>query len=198
MFLFTKPSEETICDFLTRQGTSRFSYAPVGSSERSEGAHGYVTDHNRILLGHGEEAWKRARKAIDTWQPFHFDWVQLCWPDAAIAQGTNVGVLIKHFGFWSLNAARIAYVFDESSNAMKRYGFAYGTLLEHAEAGEERFSVEWHNQDNSVWYDLFAFSQPRALIARLGNPLVRWQQARFRKASKAAMVMAVGNDPAST
>ena len=43
---------------------------------------------------------------------------------------------------------------------MKRFGFAYGTLREHAESGEERFTVEWSRDDDRVWYDILAFFAP--------------------------------------
>jgi uncharacterized protein (UPF0548 family) len=36
-------------------------------------------------------------------------------------------------------------------------------------AGEERFTVEWRCQDDSLWYDLLAFSLPRHPLARLGR-----------------------------
>ncbi len=191
MFLTAKPSETAIRDFLVRQARSRFSYADVGASALASSPAGYLTDHNRIRLGYGERVWERAVGAIDGWQMFNMGWLQLCWPDSPTVEGTNVAVLIRHFGFWSLNAARIVYTIKEDSGTIKRYGFAYGTLLDHGESGEERFSVEWNGQDDSVWYDLFAFSRPRAMAARLGYPLARWLQRRFREDSKAAMAKAV-------
>jgi uncharacterized protein (UPF0548 family) len=36
---------------------------------------------------------------------------------------------------WWLNACRIVYVVDEEG-PVKRFGFAYGTLPEHAESGK--------------------------------------------------------------
>jgi uncharacterized protein (UPF0548 family) len=51
-----------------------------------------------------------------------------------------VGVLGRHFGVWSLNACRIAYVIEEVPS-LRRYGFAFGTLPGHVERGEERFTV---------------------------------------------------------
>ena len=71
----------------------------------------------------------------------------------------------------------------------KKYGFAYGTLPDHGERGEERFTVEF-NSDQSVWYDLYAFSQPSTL-ARLAYPFTRILQKRFATDSKAAMERAV-------
>jgi hypothetical protein len=60
-------------------------------------------------------------------------------------------------------------------------------LTDHAECGEERFLVEWHRGDDSVWYDLLAFSRPRHLLARCIYPYVRWLQRRFRLLSGQSM-----------
>jgi uncharacterized protein (UPF0548 family) len=103
--------------------------------------------------------------------------------------GANVAILISHFGFWSLNAARIVYLIEENSPCEK-YGFAYGTLPEHGERSEERFTVEFHNEAESVWYDLFAFSRPN-MAARIAYPLTRSLQWRFAADSKLAMKRAV-------
>jgi hypothetical protein len=78
---------------------------------------------------------------------------------------------------------------DEVANR-RRYGFAYGTLGEHAERGEERFAVEWNREDDTVWYDILAFSRPKSLLAIMGYPLSRSLQRRFAVASKAAMLAA--------
>jgi uncharacterized protein (UPF0548 family) len=90
-----------------------------------------------------------------------------------------------------LNACRIVFLVDEES-PLKRFGFAYGTLAEHAESGEERFTIEWNRDDDRVWYDILAFSRPKQMLARLGYPLSRSLQKRFAEGSKAAMVQAVG------
>ncbi len=119
---------------------------------------------------------------------FDTGWIDLCWPEAPIQAGSTVAVVARHFGFWSMNVARISYVVDESG-AQTRYGFAYGTLAEHAESGEERFLVELL-PDGTVWYDIYAFSRPRGL-ASLGYPFARRLQKRFARDSKAAMLRAV-------
>ncbi len=122
---------------------------------------------------------------------FDMPWVELCWPDASIEEGTTVAILISHLGFWSLNPCRIVYVIQEHG-AHEKFGFAYGTLLEHEEQGEERFTVEFHSSDQSVWYDLYAFSRPN-FLARLGYPLARTLQKRFARDSKTAMQRAVAD-----
>ena len=120
---------------------------------------------------------------------FDIPGIELCWPDAQIEAGSVVAVRASHLGFWSLNACRIVYVLDEMGPAEK-FGFAYGTLQSHAERGEERFSVEFHPSDESVWYDIFAFSRPN-LLAAAGYPIARAIQRRFARESMAAMRRAI-------
>ncbi len=190
MFLLSRPSHAQIEQFISSQSDSNFSYEPVSASVDGSIPLGYNVDHSRILLGHGSPTWHKAVQALRNWKMFEMPWVQLCWPHAPIEPGTNLAILISHFGFWSLNASRIVGVIQDSG-ASERYGFAYGTLLEHSESGEERFSIEWHKHDNSVWYDLLAFSRPRAKLARLAFPLSRMLQRRFAACSKRAMSTAV-------
>jgi uncharacterized protein (UPF0548 family) len=120
---------------------------------------------------------------------FNMPWVRLYWPTAAIQVGTDVAVLVHHFGFYSLNACRIVYVVKEEG-PVARYGFAYGTLAEHAERGEERFTVEWNRSEDKVCYDILAFSRPQKALAKMGYPLSRMLQRRFAQGSKAAMLEA--------
>jgi uncharacterized protein (UPF0548 family) len=63
----------------------------------------------------------------------------------------------------------------------------------HVERGEERFLVE-QTDDNSVWYDIVAFSRPRHLLTKIGYLLVRRLQRRFGRQSAVAMVRAVSHD----
>ena len=151
---------------------------------------GYNIDHNRIRMGSGQDDFQAAINAVKSWKMFDMPWVELCWPDTQIEVGSTVAILVRQFGFWSLNAARIVYVIEEKGD-VDRFGFAYGTLTEHAERGEERFSVEFHRDTREVWYDLFAFSKPNHFLARLGYPLSRMLQRRFAEDSKSAMLRAV-------
>jgi uncharacterized protein (UPF0548 family) len=97
-----------------------------------------------------------------------------------------VAILARSIGLWWLNACRIVMVVDEDG-PVKRFGFAYGTLPDHAGSGEERFLVEWDREDDSVWYDILAFSRPRHFLARLGYPWVRRVQKKFGRESAAVM-----------
>jgi len=185
MFSLQPPAEARIRGMLEFQRTVEFSYAEVGATAKSP-PRGYNVDHERYLLGQGAIAFSRAKLAIQRWEMFHNGWTQLCWPDASIRSGTNVAMLARWLGLYSLNFCRIAYVIDEPRN----YGFAYGTLPDHIEAGEERFAVEWL-EDGAVWYDVFVFSRARHVLARIGNPVVRALQSKFRRDSGRAMQAAM-------
>jgi len=84
-----------------------------------------------------------------------------------------------------MNASRIVYVIEEQRRIEKN-GFAYGTLADHGEIGEERFTAEFNQDDQTVWFDLYAFSRPR-IAARFAYPFSRMLQKRFARDSKAAM-----------
>ncbi len=86
-----------------------------------------------------------------------------------------VAILARSVGMWWLNACRIVVVVDEDG-PVKRFGFTYGTLPDHAGTGEERFLIEWDRGDDSVWYDILAFSRPRHFLARLCYSWVRHVQ----------------------
>jgi uncharacterized protein (UPF0548 family) len=105
--------------------------------------------------------------------------------------GTVVAVLIRHLGFWSLNGCRVVYEAGSPSDG-SRFGYAYGTLTNHAEAGEELFEILIDPATEIVSYYIRAASWPRAL-AKLGQPIVRALQARFRAHSAAAMKRVVAS-----
>jgi uncharacterized protein (UPF0548 family) len=107
-----------------------------------------------------------------------------------IEVGATVAIMVQLLGIWSLNGCRIIYLIEEAGT-VEKFGFAYGTLPDHAERGEERFCVEWHHADNSVWYDILAFSQPNQLPAKVAYPYTRKLQKRFAADSMQAMIRAV-------
>jgi uncharacterized protein (UPF0548 family) len=184
VLLLNRPTRDRIRAFLEYQRGQPFSYPEQGAT-KALAPPGYTVDHNRIQLGTGEAVFARAVEALRQWKMFDTGWIELCWPDTPIRVGSTVAVMARHYGFWSLNASRVVYVVDDR-DAHARYGFAYGTLPEHAEAGEERFTVELRPEDATVWYDIYAFSRPKG-IARAAYPLSRRLQRRFARDSKEAM-----------
>jgi uncharacterized protein (UPF0548 family) len=191
MLLRREPSEELVLRFISSQRDLPFSYAQVGATQSEPPAGnlpGYNVDHNRIKLGSGRETYARATAALREWKQFDLGWVKVAPPRQPLEVGTAVAVQAKVFGLWWVNAARIVYVVDEERDQTVRYGFAYGTLPDHVERGEERFTVEWRkDEDDSVWYDLYAFSRPKHPLTRIGFPLTRALQRRFVRDSLAVM-----------
>lgn len=187
MIAIRRPSARTIDAFLEAQAAAALSYAPIGISHA--GCDGFDHDVLRACIGRGGDTFARARDALRTWRAFPRGWIEVFPSAAPLAQGTTVAVLARHLGLWSLNACRVVEIF--AANTAASYGFAYGTLADHVESGEERFVVELEAADESVWYEIRATSRPQAALARLGYPVARLLQARFRRDSAAAMREAV-------
>jgi uncharacterized protein (UPF0548 family) len=196
MFLLRKPSDEAIRQFISSQHDLPFSYPEVGATRSETAPADYIVDHNRIRLGDGENTYQRAVSALRSWKQYELVWVTIVPRGTPVEAGCTVAVQANTFGFWSLSAARIVYVIDEVTS-MKRFGFAYGTLPDHVECGEERFTMEWH-EDNSVWYDIYAFSRPQHPFVRLGFPVGRMLQKRFVKESLASIVEASRQEPGTS
>jgi uncharacterized protein (UPF0548 family) len=185
MLLLRKPSPAAIRDFLAQQARLDLTYSAVGATAAEPPA-GHVVDHTRVQLGQGEAVFLAARAALTRWQQFRLGWVEAIPPDTPIRAGEVVALVAHVFGLWWLNACRIVYVVEESE-VVQRFGFGYGTLPEHAGTGEERFLIEWNRADDSVWYDILAFSRPHQWLFWLSYPLFRRMQKRFGRQSAAVM-----------
>jgi len=205
MFFLTEPSTERINRFIVSQKGEAFSYSEVGATRekpayitgqalsyseagasRKQPRDDYVLDHNRIKLGVGSETYDRAVAALRRWRQFDLGWVKIEPDSTPLEIGNTVAIKAKTFGLWSLSACRIVYLINETG-PIRKFGFAYGTLTNHVERGEERFMIELH-EDGSVWYDILAFSRPNQLVVRLGYPFARMLQKRFAKESLTMMV----------
>jgi uncharacterized protein (UPF0548 family) len=178
MFRITEPSEQNAIDFVNGQHNLPFTYEEVGATNTTPPSTGYNVDHNRIQIGTGEAAYKAGVEALKNWCQFDLGWVTVVPRGVPIEVGATVAVKARAFGTWSLNASRVVYTIEEN----RRFGFAYGTLPDHVECGEERFLVEWL-PDDSVWYDIIAFSRPEHPFVQLGRPLARMLQKRFARDS---------------
>lgn len=193
MLAIKRPTPAVLQTFLSTQRERPFSYSEVGATSGKPPS-GYFVDHRRTLLGTGRETFDRACAALRNWEQFQLGWVQLQAYDTPLAAGETVAIVAGRMRLWAMNACRIVYTFDETCDEalpVRRYGFAYGTLADHMERGEERFSVEWRRDDDSVWYDLLAFSWPNHFVAQCCLPYMRRLQKRFAVESARAMQRAV-------
>jgi uncharacterized protein (UPF0548 family) len=188
MFMARRPSRETIDRFLLDSQDLPLSYGPIGIVRAEPTRPGI--DEAIVAIGRGDTDLARARAALMAWKQFDIGWIETFPRDAQVAVGTVVAVLIRHLGFWSLNGCRVLYTVG-GLNEDARFGFAYGTLTNHAESGEELFEVFIDPQTDQVLYRIRAASWPQATLARVGQPIVRGLQARFRRDSAAAMKRAI-------
>ena len=175
--MIREPSDADVARFIASQRDLPYTYAEVGATNATPPTN-YNIDHNRIQLGSGETIYRSAVDALMNWRHFELGWVGIVPRGVPVEVGATVAVKARAFGTWSLSATRVVYTIDED----RRFGFAYGTLPDHVETGEERFLVEWL-PDDSVSYDILAFSRPRHPLVRLSSPLARRLQHQFARDS---------------
>ena len=187
MFVMRRPSSQDIERFLTASRSLPLSYEPVGIA--TQNPPGFRIDEHSAIVGYGDAAFERAKAALTRWKHFELGWVELFPKNAPIGPGSVVAVLVSHLGFWSLNGCRVVYAIGAEDQ--REFGFAYGTLSNHAEAGEEIFKVSVNTETGAVAYSIRAASRPRAALAQLGYPLTRALQARFRHDSARAVARAI-------
>ncbi|REJ75831.1 MAG: DUF1990 domain-containing protein [Planctomycetota bacterium] len=184
MLSLKQPDISDVQRFLDRQRGFDFTYSAVGATARQPPP-GYAVNHSRRKIGSGQHLFGLARLALTEWRQMQLRWLH-SWPTTRrIREGDTIAVLARTAGVWWLNACRIVYVIDETHPA-QRYGYAFGTLPAHLATGEERFVVEM-DDEGDVWFDVFSFSRPRHILAKVGYPYVRIVQKRFGRESTAAL-----------
>ena len=188
MFLIRRPSQIELTRFLDQSRDLSLSYDPIGIAR--ETPRGFNADLASAVIGHGRETFERAKNALAQWRHYEMGWVELLPKGAAIATGTVVAVLVRHMGFWSLNGCRVVYGIGDRHTG-SRFGFAYGTLTNHAEMGEEIFEVRLEPESEAVIYRIQAVSRPHAPMAWIGYPIARYFQERFRRDSTRALQRAI-------
>jgi uncharacterized protein (UPF0548 family) len=190
MFYASRPTAREIERFLSESLDLPLSYGPIGLARAGHGEAGFDVDEEVSVVGVGDAVFDSARRALVEWRHFDLGWTELFPERAPISPDTVVAVLVRHLGLWSLNGCRIVYGIGAAGD--RDFGFAYGTLANHAESGEEIFRVRLDPDTGEVSYVIRAVSKPRAALAKLGYPFVRRLQARFRRDSAAAVRKAVG------
>lgn len=143
-------------------------YSDVGATlvgRRPEGFH-----HNRYEtdLGNGHETFQRAVEGLKAWEAHHLPGVRVFPEGQDIHTGATVAVTLGTPLLALVAPCRIVNVIDEAT----RWGFAYGTLPGHPEQGEEAFIVS-KSSDETVRFEIVAFSQPANSLVRLSGPVGR-------------------------
>lgn len=191
MFFANRPSAEVIDRFIQDSQELPLSYAPSGLLLATD--IGHDSDEAVVSIGRGKRDLWRARTALMQWKHFDIGWVEAFPRDASVAVGTIVALLVRHFGFWSLNGCRVVYRVG-SSDDESRFGFGCGTLTNHLVAGEELFEVFIDDRTDEVMYRIRAAVWPWAKLTGVSQPIIKMFQRRFRRQSAAALTRAIQSD----
>lgn len=191
MFSIGQPSSERIARYLSGKTGLPLTYPELGMTAWQTAPAGYVIDRNRVKLGQGRSTFDRAVAALQGWEHFNVGWARVADPRLPLEKESTNAVISWLPPVAVTCACRIVYTINSTEASVETFGFAYGTLPDHPECGEERFTIQWNKDDDSVWYELYALSKPGLLLVRATYPLARLMQKRFAKDSMAAMVGAV-------
>jgi uncharacterized protein (UPF0548 family) len=162
MLRFGRPSDADLEVALAEQSDAPLTYTEVGTTEGDLPA-GFRHDHYRRSLGTGDAVWEAARTGLREWACHDGAGLTRLLARPELRQGTTLVQVLPLGPAHVLAACRIVYVIDEPD----RFGFAYGTLPLHPEAGEEAFVVS-RDASGEVTLDIVVFSRPRHPLARLG------------------------------
>ena len=168
---------------LARHQGAELTYTEVGAT-RGDLPDGFGHTRRRVRIGAGREAFDRAARTLLSWEMHRRSGLTVA-VDGPAAPGRTV-VLGLGLGVSVVIPCRVVYVVDEPA----RRGFAYGTLPDHPEQGEEAFVVV-QDENGSVWLEITAFSRPAALLVRWAGPVGRAIQslatARYERAVASAV-----------
>ncbi|MBW3615289.1 MAG: DUF1990 domain-containing protein [Actinobacteria bacterium] len=172
MLTLRRPTDEDLLRVIERQRSEDLTYSQVGATVTGDLPAGYRHDRLQVDLLPSEESFVSAKAGLAEWAPQRRSGLAVV-ADGPVAVGTTVAVAAPLPVGWAIAACRVVAVIDEPT----RSGFAYGTLPEHPEEGEELFVVD-RELDGGVRFSIVAFSRPHDVWTRVGGPLARSLQAR--------------------
>ena len=133
-------------------------------------------DHLRVhrVIGHGEPTFHRAAERLMSWQMHRAAGLTVEATTPRVEQGSRVRLRLGRHLLRISFGCQVVYVVEEE----RRRGFAYGTLQGHPEQGEERFCVDWR-EDDAVVLTITAFSRQGTWWSRALAPINRRLQQRY-------------------
>jgi len=174
------PSAADLARVVAMQGACALTYAEHGATDGSLPA-GYHHDQWEADLGSFDQAtFERLGAAVCQWQVQRGAGL-IVYPADPVRPDLTIALCVRLPGAYVTAAARVVYVTSEPG----RRGFAYGTLPEHPEQGEEAFHVV--RRGSRILFRVTAFSRPRHPLARIGAPVSRLIQQRTSRAYLRAM-----------
>ena len=181
----TRPSPEQLRSLVDRGATESLTYEPVGISALAEPPKGYRLEQWSRSLGRGDEVFERAGDALRHWRVHEGAGlvVEAGGPPA-------VGVVVAMAAPLPVGFVEVVCCVVDVIDSHDRFGFAYGTLSNHPEQGEESFMVA-RSADGAVNFEIVAVSRHRQLLARAFPPVAKRLQVAATNRYFAAMQTAV-------
>ncbi len=166
---FVRPSDAPAMERLLEAfGTAQPTYSDLGSTLVGRRPDGFHHDRYELELGSGADVFARAVTGLQNWEAHRIAGVRVFSDAQEIQTGATVIVTIGTPLLALAAPCRIVSVID----GQNRWGFAYGTLPGHPEQGEEAFVVSIE-ADETVRFEITAFSRPADLLVRLSGPVGR-------------------------
>ncbi|WP_345628804.1 DUF1990 family protein [Rugosimonospora acidiphila] len=157
-------------------------YSEVGATFDGAFPNGYRHVRGRARLGRGERVYAGAVHALGSFDMQRRAGLRVRASVGMAAEGVEVA-----FGFgagplrlWA--PVRVVWLVNEPL----RYGYGYGTLPGHPETGEEGFLVSLA-PDETVWFEVRAFSRPDRWFVRAAGPLGALVQDRANDKYRSAI-----------
>ena len=143
-------------------------YGDIGATLAGNQPDGFHHDRYQAELGRGPLTFQRAVTGLKTWKAHRLPGMGVFPECQEIVTGATVVVTLGTPIIALAVPCRIVSVIDGQT----RWGFAYGTLPGHPEQGEEAFIVSI-GQDQTVRFEIQAFSRPGDPLVRLSGPIGR-------------------------
>jgi uncharacterized protein (UPF0548 family) len=166
-------ADQAVSDSLT--------YEPVGISAMTAPPQGYRLERWSRPLGRGDEVFERASDALRHWR-VHEGAGLVVEAGGPLAVGTVVAMAAPlPVGFVEV-VCRVVDV----THSHDQFRFAYGTLPNHPEQGEESFTAV-RSDDGTINFEIVAVSRHRQLLARAFPAVARRLQLAATNRYYAAM-----------
>lgn len=180
MLHILRPSAKKMPKLVQKWRNKPLTYQEVGCTRLEKIPPGYNKDKHRILLGNGEQTFLAAKSAVQNWKMYDLGWMDVHRPLVPIKEGEVSVTFIKLFGIWfGAIPCRIVYTINENNSEKSLFGFAFGTIEDHPEIGEEKFVIEWDHSNDNVYYEVCAISRSGHFLTKCGYPVMRYLQNCF-------------------
>lgn len=175
MRIVRKRLQGTACRRAVEQSSSgprsQLTYDTVGMSlptYTDEIPEGYVVLEDAQVVGKGRDAYERVGWALMHWQINREAGFFVQPQHAAVRLNEHVAVALPLAGLFAVTATcKVVAIIAEGD----RTGFAYGSLPNHPEQGEEAFWVSFDEATEDVTLTIRSVSRPASWFTKLGAPV---------------------------